>query len=79
MLSHSKTFLIDKDYSAIQKVLPSGMIFERSEIPRIGAEGKIVTEFENAVAEHLGMFGGAATNSGTMALFLVSVGYFSWR
>jgi len=60
MISHSKPFLIDKDYLAIQKVLQSGMI----------AEGEVVAEFENAVAEYLGMAGGVATSSGTMALFL---------
>ena len=60
MISHYKPFLIDEDYLAIQKVLQSGMI----------AEGEVVAEFENAVAEYLGIVGGVATSSGTMALFL---------
>ena len=59
MISHSKPFLIDEDYSAIQNVLRSGMI----------AEGEVVAEFENAVAEYLGLIGGVVTSSGTMALF----------
>ena len=42
MLSHSKPFLIDKDYLAIQKVLQSGMIVEPSEIPRIGLKAKLL-------------------------------------
>jgi len=50
MISHSKPFLIDEDYLAIKNVLLSGMIVERSEIPRIGA-----------VAKYLGMVGGVAT------------------
>ena len=70
MISHSKPFLIDKDYLAIQKVLQSGMI----------AEGEVVAEFENAVAEYLGIVSGVATSSGTMALFLASgVGCFSCK
>ena len=72
MISHSKPFLIDEDYLAIQNVLQSGMI----------AEGEIVADFENvpilgipqsgAVTNHLGMVGGVATSSGTMGLFLAS-------
>jgi len=34
------------------------------------AEVEVVAEFENAVSEYLGMAGGVATSSGTMALFL---------
>lgn len=34
------------------------------------AEGEVVADFENAVADYLGMLGGVATSSGTMVLFL---------
>ena len=40
------------------------MIVERSEIPRIGAEGQLVADLENAVAEYLGMKGGVANSKG---------------
>lgn len=60
VISHSKPYLIREDYIAIQNVMKSKMI----------AEGETVNEFEKAIAEYLGIFGGVATSSGTMALFL---------
>ena len=60
LISHSKPTLTSKDIDAILKVMQSNMI----------AAGEKTAEFENRVAEYLGLKGGVATSSGTSALSL---------
>jgi perosamine synthetase len=59
-IPHSRPCLTEKDKSAVEKVLSSGMI----------AEGAAVKAFEDAVSDYLQLGGGVATSSGTDALFL---------
>jgi perosamine synthetase len=59
-IPHSRPCLTEKDKSAVEKVLSSGMI----------AEGAAVKAFEKAVSDYLQLAGGLATSSGTDALFL---------
>jgi perosamine synthetase len=60
MIAHSKPWMHKEDYIFVEEVFRSGMI----------AEGRVVSEFENAVSLYLGMAGGVATSNGTSALFL---------
>lgn len=59
-ITHSKPILTSRDKDALLKVIQSNMI----------ARGDRVIEFENRVADYLGLKGGVATSSGTAALFL---------
>jgi len=60
IITHSKPTLTSKDKDSLLKVIQSNMI----------ARGDRVIEFENRVANYLGLKGGVATSSGTAALFL---------
>lgn len=60
MIAHSKPWLLKDDQLAVEGVLHSGMI----------ADGCIVSAFEQAVCRYLGMAGGVAASSGTIALLL---------
>lgn len=60
VIPHSQPTLTFKDKDALSKVMQSNMI----------ATGEKTTEFENRVADYLGLKGGVATSSGTAALFL---------
>lgn len=60
IITHSKPTLTSKDKDSLLKVIQSNMI----------ARGDKVSEFENRVADYLGLKGGVATSSGTAALFL---------
>jgi len=59
-IAHSKPWIKEEDIRAVTDVLSSGMV----------AQGQKVAEFEQAVASYLGLAGGVATSSGTIALFL---------
>jgi len=60
IISHSKPTLSSMDIDAVKRVLHSGMI----------ASGEQTAEFENRVAEYLNLESGAATASGSSALYL---------
>lgn len=60
MIPHSKPCIEPVDEQAVLDVLRSGQI----------AQGPAVARFEQAMAEYLGLQGGVAVNSGTMALEL---------
>ncbi len=60
VITHSKPYIADDDVEAVKNVLCSNMI----------AEGKLVSEFEHAIGEYLGLNPGVATFTGTAALYL---------
>src|SRR5215467_14030156 len=59
-ISHSKPSISADDINAVGQVLSSAMV----------SEGSKVKEFEEAVADFLGLAGAVATSSGTTALLL---------
>lgn len=61
LIPHSKPTLGNKEINAVSEVIASGHI----------AQGRIVSRFEQAVAQEIGVKGAVACNSGTAALHLV--------
>lgn len=59
-IPHSKPSLSKIDFEVLNDVIATGMI----------AEGQLVKDFEEAMSNYLGLYGGVATSSGTDALFL---------
>lgn len=58
LITHSKPYLLKDDKNSVLNVIGSGMI----------SSGEKVKEFEDKVAEFIGLNNGIATSSGTMAL-----------
>lgn len=58
MIVHSRPYLEPSDIRAVTEVLRSGQL----------AQGAVVERFERGVAAFIGMAGGVAVNSGTMAI-----------
>jgi len=63
-IPHSSPCLTEKDFGAIASVLETRML----------AEGPLVKEFEQAIAQYLGFDWSTVTTSGTTALFLAMLG-----
>jgi perosamine synthetase len=60
MINHSKPWITEVDLQVVKSVLKSGFI----------AQGPSVKEFELAIANYIGVHGGVAVSSGTVALML---------
>lgn len=64
MITMAKPFIGEEEINAVTEVMRSGMI----------ACGAVVTEFEQAFADYIGMSYGVATNNGTTALHTALLG-----